>query len=191
VNKKKAYDGSSGASIDRYPPIGVFDFSVSYRAAAGPSAKQAFQATRFRDPISFLYCHAIELYLKAFLCLQKVSMSKLRGIGYDFITLLVRSRHKGLVIESKTNEIVELLTESSARGSARYLEVGAVPGIEERGRGCQRFHKAVGEALAAAELPVREPGESPDLKNLIERQPSSRAIRNRSPVGGRFEADRT
>jgi hypothetical protein len=171
VNKKKANHGSSGESIDRYPPIGLFNFAASYRAAADLLAKQAFKATHPGDPISFLYYHAIELYLKAFLRLHEVSMSKLRGIGHDFIKLGVRSQHKGLVIDSKTNEILELLTESDAWGRARYLEVGmlAVPDIEELGRACQRLHKSVGEALAAAGLPVREPSSKKALssRNLL------------------------
>jgi hypothetical protein len=108
VNKNH---GSNGASIDRYPPIGVFNFAVSYRAAADSLAKQAFQATHF-GPISGLYCYAIEPY--PFLRLKKVSMSGLGGVGRAFRTLGVRSKHKGLVIASKTNEIVELLTESNA-----------------------------------------------------------------------------
>jgi hypothetical protein len=176
VNKKKANHGSSGESIDRYPPIGLFNFAASYRAAADLLAKEAFKATHPGDPISFLYYHAIELYLKAFLHLQKVSIFKLSGISHDFIKLRVRFQHKGLVIDSKTHEILELLTESDAWGTARYLDVGmlAVPDIEELGRACQRLHKPVGEALAAAGPPVREPKqqESANLRNFIGRQPS-------------------
>jgi hypothetical protein len=91
----------------------VFNFVGSYRAAADRLAKQAFQATQI-GPISGLYCYAIEPYPKAFLRLQKVSMSRLGGVGRAFGTLGVRSKHKGPVIASKTKEILELLTESNA-----------------------------------------------------------------------------
>jgi hypothetical protein len=159
VNKKKENHDSSGASIDRNAPIGVFNFAASYRAAADLLAKQALKARHPGDPISFPYCHAIAAHLKAFLRVQMVSMSKLRGIGHDFIKPGVRSQHKALVIDSKTNEILELLAVSGARRRARSREVAmrAVFAIEERGRGCQRLHKSVGEALAAAGLPIREP----------------------------------
>jgi hypothetical protein len=81
VNKKKANHGSSGASIDRYPPIGVFNFAASYEAATDLLAKHAFKAIHPGDSISFLRYHAIDLYLKAFVCLQKVSMSRSLGIS--------------------------------------------------------------------------------------------------------------
>jgi hypothetical protein len=172
VNKKKENHDSSGASIDRNAPIGVFNFAASYRAAADLLAKQALKGRHPSDPISSPYCHAAALYLAAFLRLQKVSMSKLRGIGHDFIKPGVRSQLKGLVIDSKTNEISGLLAASGARRRAQYREVGmlAVFVIEERGRGCQRLHKSVGEALAAAGLTVREPS-------------SKKALTSRSVLG--------
>jgi hypothetical protein len=183
MNKKKANHGSSGASISQHPPIGV-SIAASYGAVADLLANQAFKVTHPGDPISFLHYHAIELYLKAFLRLQKVSMSKLRSIGHDFIKLGIRCHHKGLVIDSKTNETLELPTESDAWARARYLEVGmlAVPDIDELGRTRQRLHKSGGEALAAAGLPVREPSSKKAL--------TSRTW-NRMPVGGRFEVVRT
>jgi hypothetical protein len=109
-----------------------------------------------------------ELYLKAFLRLQKVKISKLRGIGHDFIKLGVCSQHKGLVIDSKTN--LDLSTKRDAWGRARYLEVGmlAVPDIQELARAYQRLHKSVGDALAATRLPVCEPSsKSTNLKNFL------------------------
>jgi hypothetical protein len=122
-------------------------------------------------------------------------MSKLRGIGHDFIKLGVRSQHKVLVIDSKTNETFELLTERDAWGRARYLEFGmlGVPDSEELGRACQRLHKSVGEAIAAAALPVREPNTKKALTSRIYCAPTidRQAIWNRMPVGGRFEVDRT
>jgi hypothetical protein len=96
-------------------------------------------------------------------------MSKLRGIGHDFIKLGIRSQHKVLVIDSKTNEALELLTKSDAWRRARYLEFGmlALPDSEELGRACQRLHKSVGEALAAAAGSRAKHEESANLKNLL------------------------
>jgi hypothetical protein len=128
-----------------------------------------------------------ELYLKAFLRLQKVRISKLRGIGHDFIKLGVCSQHKGLVLDSKTNDILEFLTESVAWGRARYLEVGmlAVPDIQELARAYQRLHKSVG-ALAAARPPVRGPSSKKALTSIIFlRQPS---IERRFGIGFRSVA---
>jgi hypothetical protein len=135
-----------------------------------------------------------ELYLKAFLRLQKVRISKLRGIGHDFIKLGVCSQHKGLVIDSKTNDILEFLTESFAWGRARYLEVGmlAVPDIQET---CPRLSAApqIGWRFSRCQTAGSQvkQQESANLNNFLAPTIDRKAIWNRIPVGGRFEVDRT
>jgi hypothetical protein len=69
----------------------------------------------------------------------------------------------------------------------------AVPDIEERGRACQRLHKSVGETLAPARLPVREPSSKKAMPRDFYWPPTidRKAIWNRFPVRGCLEADRT
>lgn len=100
--------------IDRYPPLGLFNFAASYRAAASLLATAEIEATHPDAPAAFLFYQAIELYLKAFLRLHKISMSRLHKIGHDFIKLGVRAQEKGLVLDSKTLEILQILTEGDA-----------------------------------------------------------------------------
>jgi len=149
--------GSQSTSIDRYPPIGLFNFAASYRAAADLLAKQGIQATHPHAPINFLYYQAIELYLKAFLRLHEISMKELRGVGHDYIQLGVLAQSKGLVLNSKDLEILQVLKEGDAWGRARYLEVGMLtaPDTEELARACARLNKLIGKAMASAGLPVR------------------------------------
>jgi hypothetical protein len=145
-------------NIDRHPPIGLFNFAASYRTAPDLLAKQVIKATHPNAPISFLYYQAIELYLKAFLRLSKVSMKKLRRIGHDYIQLGVIAQSKGLVLNSKDLAILQVLGEGDAWARARYLEVGmlAAPDTEELARTCARLNKSIDQAMTSAALPVRE-----------------------------------
>src|SRR4029077_3473405 len=51
----------------RVTPIGYFNFAETYRTAARTLRRSKNKATHKESPIRFLYFHAIELYLKAFL----------------------------------------------------------------------------------------------------------------------------
>jgi hypothetical protein len=146
--------------IDRFPPLGMFNFAASYRAAADLLLGQAINATHPSAPVAFLYYHAIELYLKAFLRLHKVGMRRLRTIGHDFIKLGTRAQHKGLLLNSKDLEILQILSEGDAWARARYLEVGALqmPDVQELARACERLDTSIKQALATAGIAVREPG---------------------------------
>jgi hypothetical protein len=52
---------------DRVTDLGLFNFAGSYRAAAEALGKTKFNATHRDVPVNFLYVHALELYMKAFL----------------------------------------------------------------------------------------------------------------------------
>jgi len=159
IASKEPTSSKPDNDIDRYPPLGLFNFAASYEAAANLLANKEIKATHPHAPAAFLFYQAIELYLKAFLRLHEASMSRLRKIGHDFIQLGVRAQDKGLSLDSKTLEILQILTEGDAWARARYLEVGilAAPDMQELGRACDRLNRSVGQALASAGLPVREP----------------------------------
>ena len=147
------------AGVDRYPPIGLFNFAASYQAAAELLLHRAIRATHPEAPIAFLYYHSIELYLKAYLRLHNVSMRRLRDIGHDFIKLGVRAQHFGLLLNARDLEILQILSEGDAWARARYLELGMAssPDLMELGRTCKRLNKSIGQAMSSAGLPVRVP----------------------------------
>ena len=58
---------------ERTPPIGLFNYARSYWRSAEQLRASKPDVTHPDAPISFLFYHAIELYLKAFL----------RSAGYD------------------------------------------------------------------------------------------------------------
>ena len=67
---------------DRTTDIGLYHYARSYRAAADHLRTVDLDVTHPRAPISFLYFHAVELYLKSFLRLHGLSVSKLQDIGH-------------------------------------------------------------------------------------------------------------
>jgi hypothetical protein len=79
-------------SIDRHPPIGLYYYAASYHVAADLICDQGLRATHPEAPATFLYCHAIELYLKSFLRFHSVSAKRLQSIGHDYKRLLSRAR---------------------------------------------------------------------------------------------------
>ena len=51
----------------RVTDVGLFHYAASYRAAADALGAVKFSATHPDAPVSFLYVHALELYIKAYL----------------------------------------------------------------------------------------------------------------------------
>ncbi len=66
------------SEIDRLTPLGFFHFAASYRACAEKLRVCKLRATHPHAPLTFLYYHAIELYLKAFLRAHGHGSEKLR-----------------------------------------------------------------------------------------------------------------
>src|SRR5262245_14202526 len=63
---------------DRTTDIGLFNYATSYHRAADALQKLKLKATHPDAPKSWLYCHAIELYLKAHLRAAGRSVVELR-----------------------------------------------------------------------------------------------------------------
>ncbi len=71
-------DADREAGIDRTSAVGLFNFGRSYwRSAEQLRTAPPADVTHPDSPITFLLCHAIELYLKAYL----------RGAGRDVAEL--------------------------------------------------------------------------------------------------------
>jgi hypothetical protein len=139
------------------------DWSLQFRrilsGGSRPSCQSADESDSPARSDRVPVYQAIELYLKAFLRLHDISMSRLRRISHDFIQLGVQAQAKGLVLNSKDLEILQVIGEGDAWARARYLEVGMLktPDIGELARACERLHEAIGQAMMSAGLPVRIP----------------------------------
>jgi hypothetical protein len=88
----------------RTTPIGLFNFAETYwLSAKALKAAQVKGVTHRAFPVFFLYYHAIELYLKAYLRLHGHTTKQLssKKFGHDALALSDRAREFGLPIRPK------------------------------------------------------------------------------------------
>jgi hypothetical protein len=146
--------------IDRRPPIGMFNFAESF-LNAGRHLARAFEKgelhLRFDAPIYFLYSHALELTLKAFLLAKGYSADVLasRKFGHQLNVLWQECLKAGLTAEPNDDvfieAMIEILDPLATAYELRYLKVGLkrMPRLDE-------LELAVGRLRAAVE-PIVQP----------------------------------
>ena len=119
--------------VDRSPPIGVFLSGESFFRAA-QHLQRKFEAgelsLRFDMPIYYLYCHAFELTLKAFLRAKGVSAHRLasREFGHKLQVLWDACVADGLqgkpVTDAFIAHAIGLLDPFAREFEFRYIKVG-------------------------------------------------------------------
>lgn len=145
-------------SIDRHPPIGIYNYAASYHVAADLICDHGLRATHPESPAMFLYYHAIELYLKSFLRLRGVSAKRLQSIGHDYKRLLSRASKDGPVLGEQENEVLNTL-DGEIWSRSRYLEIGYVrgPAVYALSETSKSLRQEVAKVLREAGQPVRMP----------------------------------
>jgi HEPN domain-containing protein len=156
-------------SIDRHPPIGLYYYAASYHVAADLICDQGLRATHPEAPATFLYCHAIELYLKSFLRFHGVSAKRLQSIGHDYKRLLSRASKRGLVLGELESEVLSMLG-GEIWSRSRYLEIGSLrsPSLSALSTTSISLRQAVAKVLREAGQLVRMPGHKKPSRALIE-----------------------
>ncbi|WP_092138952.1 hypothetical protein [Bradyrhizobium sp. NFR13] len=118
---------------DRDPIIAVFLSGESFFKSAQYLRKALDNKDlqlRFQMPVYYLYSHALELTLKAFLRTKGLSSGKMRSreFGHKLQALWAACLKNGLrlhpVKEALVAEIVELLDSSATDFEFRYVKVG-------------------------------------------------------------------
>ena len=116
------------------------------------------RATHPDAPICFLYYHAIELYLKAYLRAQGYSVQDLRRqLGHHAVKLHGEAKRLGLRFDDEDVEVLTLMAETDAVIGSRFLQTGFFQRStsEALNRTCNSLHNSVGEALKGKGFPVR------------------------------------
>lgn len=121
-SRKEPFDVSGDEKIDRHSSLGYYHYAASYHAAAELILAEGLEATHPDAPATAIYCHAIELYLKSFLRLHRVSAIRLRWIGHDFRKLRSRARTYGLILSEEDGDVIDWM--GNVWTGARYLETG-------------------------------------------------------------------
>jgi hypothetical protein len=143
---------------ERTNPVGLFNYARSYWQAALiidlPRLRKI--VTHADAPVTYLFCHAIELYLKAYLRHSGLSVAEVRKIGHAYDRLASRAKDLGLALGQDDFKMIELLTDQEMMPLSRYIRTGfykrptdaALSGV------CQRMDDAISQVLRLRRLIV-------------------------------------
>lgn len=143
----------------RTTPIGLFNFAESYWQAAVALDKAKLTSTHPHSPVSFLYYHAIELYLKSFLRLHGHTPSELQQkFGHSTRRLKNRAAKLGLTFDDEDITVLSKMSKSDVLIRARYIQTGPIcdwPALEALNRTCRSLRQLVGAELRKQGIHVR------------------------------------
>lgn len=100
-------------------------------------------------PVSFLFFHAIELYLKAFLKASGETLQSLKKIGHSVSKCYLAAEAKGLTVNAETRELLKLIDDTDSAIQSRYIVTGFSHRPTEEALSATTTHldKVVGDAL--------------------------------------------
>jgi hypothetical protein len=144
---------------ERSTAFGMFNMAESYWRGATTLHQAKVKSTHPDSPVSFLYYHAIELYLKSYLRLHGHTVKELssRKFGHKTCCLTERAAELGLEFMDEDIEIFSLMARTDAIIRSRYLQTGAFtwPTTDGLDRVCKSIREPIGKALKKAGYPVR------------------------------------
>lgn len=149
------------SDAERTTPTGLFHFAHSYWLSALALQTAKVKATHPDAPISFLYIHAIELYLKSYLRGYGTSEGELRTkYGHRICCLADEARQSGLQLDDEDVEVLSLIVCMDVI-ELRYIKTGAItrPTHEALNRTCKSLHESIGLTLRDLGFPVRRPSQ--------------------------------
>lgn len=114
--------GQSQSIDDRTTDIGLFYYAHSYWASASELEIRRVNATHPDAPILFCYAHAIELFLKAYLRLNGLSVADLKRIGHKLTDLSSAAKARGLHLDANDESALGLLELEYSK--LRYIQTG-------------------------------------------------------------------
>jgi hypothetical protein len=111
-------------TVDRTSAIGLFNTARSYWRSGAYLIAGKLEVTHPSAPINFLLCHAMELYLKAFLRSAALTIDDLKRLGHGFNALVGAARKNGLIIDAETAEVLSHIATEDVAMEARYIVTG-------------------------------------------------------------------
>jgi hypothetical protein len=97
---------------DRTNALGLFNTGRSYWRSAEHLNAARVKVTHPHAPITFLLCHCIELYLKAFLRGKDHTLADLRKLGHDVAKLAAAAKTTGLPLSPASTEALSHIAEA-------------------------------------------------------------------------------
>ena len=127
--------------------VALFNYAQSYAQSAVTLEDNQTDATHWNAPIYFLYFHAIELYLKAFLVRLGHDLDKLkRKHGHKVRPLAELCQRQGLQLSLDAEQAIALMADTDNVISSRYIRLGnhtRLP-FDVYYEMCQSLHEQVG-----------------------------------------------
>jgi hypothetical protein len=150
----------AGGDDERTNPVGLFNTARSYWRSAEHLNAARLQVTHPGAPVTFLFCHAIELYLKAYLRGIGKNVHQLKQLGHRVADLAQASIKSGLTLSQEHSEILNHIDEADIAIEARYIVTGfkTLPTNEALSSIAEALDHSVCSALAKAGVPVRAEG---------------------------------
>jgi len=142
---------------DRTNPMGLFHFARSYWQSAEHLLQHQIPVTHHTAPITFLFYHAIELYLKSFLRSDGLTVKELRQYSHGVNKLGKAAEQRGLSLVNDDKEVIQLMDEFDNIIRSRYITTGAFSRPEEQALSavCKRLDTVVGDTLRSRDIAVR------------------------------------
>jgi hypothetical protein len=109
---------------ERTNPVGLFNTARSYWHSAEHLNAAGLKVTHPEAPVTFLLCHAIELYLKAYLRGNGSTVAALKKIGHRLADLAKSATETGLRLEPEQSEILSHVDDAGVAIEARYIVTG-------------------------------------------------------------------
>jgi hypothetical protein len=154
---------------DRTPPLGLFNYARSYWRSAEQLRRSKPKVTHPDAPILFLFYHAIELYLKAFLRSAGYDLAQLKGISHRINKAARAAQKEGLQLTAADFELLGVIDSDDNVIRVRYITTGAHtrPEDEELSDFCQYLDQNVGSRLGKDGHPVRVETFSPAAQQPV------------------------
>jgi hypothetical protein len=150
----------------RTTAIGLFNFARSYWRSSEQLRGSKPDVSHPDAPILFLFYHAVELYLKAYVRNAGWSLQQLKEISHNSVKAGRAAQKEGLQLSSDDFELLAIMDSFDNIVRTRYITTGAYtrPEQEVLSDFCEHLDKTVGERLIAGGHPVRETTFSPTVK---------------------------
>jgi hypothetical protein len=149
---------TAAAQIDRTSALGLFNTGRSFWRSAEQLRSAPPKVTHPDPPQTFLFCHSIELYLKAFLRGAGVSVDDLKKIGHRISKLGNEAAKGGLTLSLEHAELLAHIEETDVAIEARYIVTGfkQQPTMEALSGLAEALDRQVGDSLISFGFAVRE-----------------------------------
>jgi hypothetical protein len=141
---------------DRTNPLGLFNSAERYREAADILASE-HKALHFDRPIRYLFYHALELYLKAFLRAD-LPLDKVESLGHRFHELRDACTSQGLLLDVHEREVLTMIGADDTYIRARYIRTDYYQGqvaVKDLSWAAAAIAQKVGVQLRQRRIPLQ------------------------------------